>query len=829
MDFVPVAIAALRVAPTDPDVRLLLARAYAALGLKTAAHEQILALPEQVIEHPSVIDVSRAIDQLPDDRVPIQTLERTLLGNLDALALRPASPIDLREHVGDWRERARAREHFRGWNMFLAWRPSPEPGRQPPAWSRFLDVPARLASASLPFDASPGAAGGVDPPAPILIEGADPPELLARVLRATAPRGDGYRSLVTLMQSDPLQLMDGLMQIDLASELRDDRVSVLVGPSATSTVLAELEPAVLAGHRPIGLSIAIPTSQPRLSPSPSEIIARVERARASALDALALDVSGVYAGRDRAFWAARFAARRTQPLRVLMVTSRYTTYVRHAIEDLGEALAAQGCSVRTVFEPTEHATFDPLGCLRQVREHEPDLVIVANFPRSTLGAALPGSVPFVLWLQDLMPHQQSKEVGRAMGPLDFVVGNLREEMFQHWLYPRSRSLPTPMCVSGRKFHDGPVSADLARRLECEVAYVSHHAEPPESLHARKVREAGGSPGLPRALEAMFPRVMELIERPVDAGPIGPELRSIVRVALSSAGLVSDDRAVALVTGAYAYPIADRALRHQTLSWAADICQKHGWRMRVYGRGWESHQRFAALAGGELPHDEALRVAYRSARAHLHMSAHTAIHQRVFECALSGGLALCRLIADDLSLLEYLAGAAACRAGAESEIDPAVELPGGYRMHLYPADHPLVRPFADLRARLGLGGISHVRLGGIHIERLRSDPGEPIDGVGLSITDMFQDPAEVMFHDRERLEHLLVRAVEDDAWREAARAGIASRAATSATTEALASRMLEFIGERLGQSDPGDGRRWYDGHMEGNRLLASFRPSNQRSP
>lgn len=88
--FVPVAMGALRVASADADVRLLLAEAYAKLGLKTAAGEQIRALLTQVIEHPRVIEAARRIAAMPEDGVTIEALSATLQKNLDVLAMRRA-------------------------------------------------------------------------------------------------------------------------------------------------------------------------------------------------------------------------------------------------------------------------------------------------------------------------------------------------------------------------------------------------------------------------------------------------------------------------------------------------------------------------------------------------------------------------------------------------------------------------------------------------------------------------------------------------------------------------------------------------------------------
>src|SRR6185295_13062943 len=89
------------------------------------------------------------------------------------------------------------------------------------------------------------------------------------------------------------------------------------------------------------------------------------------------------------------------------------------------------------------------------------------------------------------------------------------------------------------------------------------------------------------------------------------------------------------------------LRHQTVAWAAELARERGWRLRLYGRGWAEVPELAEFARPEVSHGEALRACYRATAAHLHVSIYTLAHQRVMECALSGGLPLSRLVPENL--------------------------------------------------------------------------------------------------------------------------------------------------------------------------------------
>jgi hypothetical protein len=119
-------------------------------------------------------------------------------------------------------------------------------------------------------------------------------------------------------------------------------------------------------------------------------------------------------------------------------------------------------------------------------------------------------------------------------------------------------------------------------------------------------------------------------------------------------------------------------------------------MRIYGRGWESHPRFGRFARGVVAHDEELRACYQSAGAHLHASISSMVHQRVLECALSGGLVLCRTLFDALGVPQWRAKAEVLREASPEFRDPES---GWLRFQV--ADHPATMELVALWQRLGL--------------------------------------------------------------------------------------------------------------------------------
>ncbi|MEO1535634.1 MAG: hypothetical protein AAFS11_08770, partial [Planctomycetota bacterium] len=82
---------------------------------------------------------------------------------------------------------------------------------------------------------------------------------------------------------------------------------------------------------------------------------------------------------------------------------------------------------------------------------------------------------------------------------------------------------------------------------------------------------------------------------------------------------------------------DRCRRHEALGWAARACGDNGWRLAIYGDGWDTHPTLAAHARGRVAHGMELCSAYNAARVTLDTSTLSGFHQRIAECVLSGGI------------------------------------------------------------------------------------------------------------------------------------------------------------------------------------------------
>lgn len=674
------------------------------------------------------------------------------------------------------------------------------------AWTRRLDdhppSPTNRAAAdaiTLPADIT---SGDLQRARPITIEGVSPPWLFLRIAQATPPTQNGHRPRLQIVQADPLEFLDGLACADMTAVLADERVRCFVGPDASAQLRAFLESrfdTIIAGPLLRNPSLRTPAA-----PAVEQAIAAAAQAQGAEMDTLTRRVAAAYGPRDPAWWRRRFTEALSgsgAPLRVLIPTCRYSTFVRHSADDMAGAVRAIGHEARIVIEPDACSRLSSVAYTRAFAEFDPDLVLLINYTRASLGAAGSPRVPFVCWVQDAMPQLFDKAAGAASGPLDFLAGYTVDRLLTEFGHPRERSFHTSVGVCPRKFHAAPVSEAQRARFECEIAYVGHQSETVDAFHNRQAQTLGQSPAVRRVMELVRERVLAINADPM-TGVIHARLDEAVRSAIREvSGAEPDPRMFAVLLNQYAMPLADRAYRHETLEWAATIADRHGWRLRLFGRGWDRHPTLARFAQGEVAHGEDLRACYQAAAVHLHAAMLSPVHQRPIECALSGGLPLVRFNIDEVHSTRYWLLSRAAAQAAPDFSDTANKRP-----HWWTWNHAPLMEYASLCGRLGLPIEPGPELQDWAEAALRRIG--PLRPENLAHW-LYAGLAESCFATSDQLEEQLAKAIDHPERRRAQSTLMASRMRERMTTDAIATKLLAFIRDNLGgvNGSPDPERVW----------------------
>ncbi|OAB63616.1 hypothetical protein AY599_08680 [Leptolyngbya valderiana BDU 20041] len=480
--------------------------------------------------------------------------------------------------------------------------------------------------------------------------------------------------------------------------------------------------------------------------------------------------------------------RTAESLRLLVTTSRYSTYMWPSAADLVEALNSSGHDARLLIEPDDHTRQTQLHYTRAMIDFEPDGVVLLNYLRPHLGPVVPPHVPVVTWSQDAMGHYfMGGQLARS-GPRDFVVGMLYPELRDRLGVPEERMLGWLNPVSPTKFHDGAIAGGH-EHLRCDVALMTRHSEPPAQYVRRVYDQGGAASAYGRAILELEERVPEALSRSeAQQRWLVHELRVECEAALRASS--TRPPAGAMVEGLLqqiAYPLADLHFRQQAARWAASVCGQRGWRLHLYGKGWEDHPELAVHARGELAHGEELRAAYQLASVTIHASVRGQNHQRVAEAAMSGGLPIVRRTFEDLDRARWYQLNAMVGA-----VEPDGQSDDGRPLYAI-ANHAGLMRVAALWGRCGLvlgdGGM----VGPTHREmailedcplgkpRLpHEDPAWPLIDVGT-----------VGFASEAELEAIVERSM-DPAWRAGWSAAIGARARERFGMDRFARDVVELV-------------------------------------
>lgn len=763
--------------PRAIPARVAHVRAIIGLGLRTFALHALERLSEQGIPDTVTHELNEAARALPDDRVSLDEREQTMWTNLLRL------PHTLRP---DERAMSAWRDAFGGITWLRASdgniiRCDLEKGRV----AHLQDLRGAAAKLLAPL------LGRLNerPCRPILVEGFDPPWFVQTLLDAPAPESSHqFRQRILIAQQDPGEFYNGLACADLGEQFGDERVLWFVGQDATSRMRSWLLERVTVA--PAHCVVRSPLVRESASPPIEQISQDVSDAWSSTRDDLIAQMVDPEKPRDLDHWKQRYtdAATDGTPLRVVVITSRFSTYIRHAAHDLCTQLDQSGHNATLLMEPDDFSVTTETYYLNAIREIDPDLIVTINYPRSMMRHHVPSDVPFVCWVQDAMPHIFDHDQGCAFGELDFMVGMVDRSLHEAFGYPSDRLRWLPMSASTEKF-----TADQSVSVRsCDIAWVSHHGASLEELHHQLLRGLlSGFPGAPEVLKAMPERIAGITSQPTSF--VQSELAQLaqdptLKAAFSTSPPTNGDA----LLRSYINQLAERAFRLETARWAVSIAQRRSWVLRLHGNGWDSNPEFRAFAAPPLTHGEELSRFYQRAGVHLHASLTQPLHQRVAECTFAGGLVLARVPRDQFSLLNDQAIEESVRLGIGH---PLPDDPDARRAPIerLPSAKRLV---AELR-RLGLCdpeeyADGHLAWPGFKVRgalRGRTDDVCAHTKTFIGMTDLF-------FANEDTLELLLASALGDDAWRSEHISKARTVLSRTMSMRSFTDRLLGFVYQRL---------------------------------
>jgi hypothetical protein len=330
-----------------------------------------------------------------------------------------------------------------------------------------------------------------------------------------------------------------------------------------------------------------------------------------------------------------------QPLRIMGLTSRYTTFLQYSMRDWLAGLSRLGHHTQLLIEEHDHQNANNLVIARACHQFKPDLIIAIDHARPTLFGVL-DDIPVVMWVQDRLPHIYDAKTGAAQGPLDYVIGYSRQELTQRFNYPAARFMPAMVGVNDQRFVPRELTQSEKDRYGCDVSFVSHASTPAEKIIQHEIDQQQ----MPQA-KALLDYIFQQVRAIYEAGGFvsnGHVLSRMVDDALAKWNLRANREPL---MDLFIHKVNNALFRHQAIRWAA----ASGANLHLYGNGWDKHPEFARFARGPADNQDQLPIIYQASAINLQVTPFGAVHQRLLDGLVAGGFFLLRSVtADELEIL-----------------------------------------------------------------------------------------------------------------------------------------------------------------------------------
>jgi hypothetical protein len=466
---------------------------------------------------------------------------------------------------------------------------------------------------------------------PLLLAGIDQGWLceLAYTMPVSSPLTPGHQPPLYFLAGEIEELWIALHLHDWRKMLADPRVRLMAG----ADVAGQFRQSLLDNPQVPQPKLALTIGQP-LWPPGSDLDSIVASARDALHERMMRCVTQypiAFAGHTPEAIAAKI--RSGQKLRVLGITSLYTTFLQYSMRDWLASFEKLGHQTRLLIEGGTHEMLNSLSFAQNCVEFVPDLILMIDHCRGEY-KVMPSQPPFVMWVQDRLPNIFSDQGAKLQGPVDFCLGFGRLHLSTKFGYPAQRYMSSTMGTNEQRFDQSRPTPQQIKRFNCEVSYVSHASTPADVLlhrHLEKQDESGR-----RLLRDVFDRMTAHYEEGGQA--LGDILiRLLMERSMQSLRIGLAEADIKSLVVFFNQSISNALFRHQTLNWLAET----GVDLHIYGRGWEEHPTLSRFAKGIASNIDDLGAIYRASKINIQVTPHGAVHQRLLDGLTAGGFFLLR--------------------------------------------------------------------------------------------------------------------------------------------------------------------------------------------
>jgi hypothetical protein len=366
----------------------------------------------------------------------------------------------------------------------------------------------------------------------------------------------------------------------------------------------------------------------------------------------------------------------SRPPRVLVITTRFSTVLQFSARDTADAFTQLGCNAKLLIEDEPWQGMSRIAIRQAIAEFKPDLVFQIDHLRSEYGDMFPATLPSVCWVQDNLPNLTNATAAAGVQPREFVLIPSAQRYIANYGYPARR------CLEFRKLTRIPERPATWNSDGDDLVYVSNWSQEPQSLAAEIVRDLGRV--MPQDVIDLTCRRM--IDIYADGGslPTQGDVRRVLETVQQErrTGLFAEELQRTAIAQLFER-MNNCLFRQQGIAWAAQIADRYGLTLSLYGNGWAEHPQYSQYARGYAGYGRELEELTRRAKINLVLEPYVCIsHQRLLDALVAGGFLLIRSHPQHALLERMIAILAELPAGTTlTATDALVSLPAPLRREL----------------------------------------------------------------------------------------------------------------------------------------------------
>jgi len=345
-------------------------------------------------------------------------------------------------------------------------------------------------------------------------------------------------------------------------------------------------------------------------------------------------------------WKEIYSPNRRRPLRVLGITSRFTTFLQYCMRDVMDAFSQLGCETAVLKEDDDVKRLTPLIYAKTLNSFKPDLIFTIDHNSSEF-PYIPKCIPFVNWVQDELPNILNASAAKEMGKRDLILANETEleRQLVELGYPKKKIMVQPVVSNPKVYKPVTLQKYDLEKYSCDVSFVHHGGKSPEQeldellantsdLKVRKFIKTMYEILHQRFLKGYYCYWNEYDD-------LFKKTEEMAKYKISSREL-SD-----FILYHFKYVIGNRFIRQIPLEKIAAL----GIDLKLYGRDWENHPRLFKYACGIAKNGEELNKIYNASKIILHLQPASTTNPRVFDAMASRGFLLVQYLNYDLESIE----------------------------------------------------------------------------------------------------------------------------------------------------------------------------------